>query len=429
MQITKWVAGIGASFLSLRAVTGSLMDAAENIDRIAKGADKIGITTQSFVALDHAAKLAGASMEQIEDAIGKLQRGLVDAETKGGKAAEAFTNIGLSVTELKSLTPDKQFEAVADAVSRIPDAAERAAVAFKIFGRASQDLLPLLLEGSAGIEKARKETEAYGLAISRMDAKQVERMNDAVTRLKAAWSGWSFSVVSYLAGPAADLLEFWTEWMVDIQDSKTLLEALDTALMPFKEIAPAVEATRGGAGATVVSAEEQARNLKKIQDRAAGAAKGLDDVKKSTEKLTDQLTRLNAEQQEFLEGQKTIAQGGNVRQQSQMEQGQGGGAVVPGRNARQQEMLERGIRPDDGFRIEDPALKATDSFLAQFEAAEQARKGALQNIRDGGVGGTFSARAAGQMAGGRLEQLAAEQVNWLKKIDEAIKGLFPVYGA
>ncbi|MBL7152072.1 MAG: hypothetical protein ISS79_00005 [Phycisphaerae bacterium] len=81
------------------------------------------------------------------------------------------------------------FLRTAEAISKIPDAAEQATAAYSMFGRQGTQLLVMLQQGRGGIEAMAKEAEKLGLVFSRVDAAKVEAANDALTRLKALITG------------------------------------------------------------------------------------------------------------------------------------------------------------------------------------------------------------------------------------------------
>lgn len=433
-DIKRWVGGVSSAIRTIRSMASGLVETAEHIDKIAKGAEKLGVSTQSFVALEHAANLADVSIETLERSFFKMQQTLV-------KTPKKFEELGLNIEELRNMAPDKQFEAMADAISKIDDAADRSAAAFGIFGKSAQDLLPLFAEGSEGIEKARKETEAYGIAVGKLDANQIEEMNDAVTRLKASWSGFSVSLTASLAGPLTDWLDFFTDFVSRIKEAtswiqriKIVLEAFSGGVdLPdnFADIGPITASEKHTirrlklgtfGGAPEPEGGPLDKKLKKkieadLKDLKDDATEIFEDTRLPEENLVAQLEKLQQFLSDGLIDEETFLRGSD--------------AALDEFGKTAAEKIEKYVDEflqdlETASPLEGRTSTATDEFLQQFEAAEKARKGI---IRDGGVGGGFNARALAQQAGGRMEQLAAEQVNWLKKIDEAIKGLFPVYGA
>jgi hypothetical protein len=170
------------------------------IDEIAKAADRIGITTEAYVGLAHAANLAGVDVESLNMSLQFMQRGMTDAATGTGEAVAAFNRLGLNAKALASLPAEQALGRIGDALGGVTNASERASLAMDLFGaRGGPRLLALLSTGSAGIAQAQAEAAKLGIAFSRIDAAEVEQANDAMTRLGAVTEGVSRKLAIGLA--------------------------------------------------------------------------------------------------------------------------------------------------------------------------------------------------------------------------------------
>jgi hypothetical protein len=85
----------------------------------------------------------------------------------------------------------------------MPDGAEKANTAIKLFGRNGLTLIPLLNEGRAGIERLRKEAERLGVVVSQQAAKAADEFNDSLNRLNNELKGIGISI----AGPVITALQ------------------------------------------------------------------------------------------------------------------------------------------------------------------------------------------------------------------------------
>lgn len=179
------LAGVGVT-LSAGAFVALVKSSADSIDHIGKLSDRLGVTTESLLTMHHAADLAGISAEEMDGALSKMLQNLGGAQSSedGGKIGDALQQLGLSAKYLANIDTDKALGMIADGMAKIQNPAQRAAAAVAIFGKAGQKLLPMLMEGSRGISKAREDLEKSGGMFSRADALRVEAANDAITRLK-----------------------------------------------------------------------------------------------------------------------------------------------------------------------------------------------------------------------------------------------------
>lgn len=161
----------------------------EAIDSNAKLSDRIGTTTEALSGLQHAADLSGVANDALAGGIEKYLKNVGEAVNGNKAAQESFRQLGLEFSELAKMPTDRAIGMIGDALNAIENPAQRAAAAQSIFGKSGQGLLPLLKEGSAGLEAMVREAEALGLTFSRLDAAKVEEANDAFSRVKAAIVG------------------------------------------------------------------------------------------------------------------------------------------------------------------------------------------------------------------------------------------------
>lgn len=184
--LTKAVAKFAAAGAAAAAGALALMvrNGLRTGDALAKASDSMGIATDKLRAIQEAAKLAGVDIEGTNKSILRMQRSIVDANDGLSTQARAFEKLGLDVANLRSLSPDEQFKAIADALSQVENASDKVNISQAIFGRQGAALIPLLNQGSQAINGIEAELAKIGGTLSRVDAAKIEQANDAITRLK-----------------------------------------------------------------------------------------------------------------------------------------------------------------------------------------------------------------------------------------------------
>jgi hypothetical protein len=185
--------------------------AAQSIDRTAKLSQQLGLTYAEMSGLSLAASLAGTDMETVGNAVTKANAAFANAAAGSKSAVAAFQRIGLSVDDLNGLSASEQFDKIGQAIAALPSEAEQAAAAIALFGRAGAQLLPLFQGGAKGIQQARADAEKFGLALSNVQAGNVEAMNDAFTRARGAVEGVVNQVVAYLAPALENVTTVFTD--------------------------------------------------------------------------------------------------------------------------------------------------------------------------------------------------------------------------
>ena len=153
----------------------------QTVDAQAKLAQSLGTTVASIQTLERAGELAGVSMSGIEQATKDLTRRLSQAAAGGGPAAKALQQLGLSASDLIALPLDQRVGAINAAIESFVPAAERAAVAGQLFGEEGSIAMSRI--DTATLRQATEDVLAFGVVVSEQDADQIERTNDAISRL------------------------------------------------------------------------------------------------------------------------------------------------------------------------------------------------------------------------------------------------------
>lgn len=197
-------AGAGAAAGALAAMYART---APLIDAQAKLADQFHLSTEAIGGLDLQFRLMGVSTDKVKDVLKDMNINLGDAIREGGTAAEKFTDLGLSIDELSKLPADKQFGMIADAIKNLGSASKQASAANQIFGESGIDVLNIIRGGSAAMEESRRKAEAYGTALSRVDAAKVEAANVAFEEAQEAARGLANRITVKLAPIVEALLK------------------------------------------------------------------------------------------------------------------------------------------------------------------------------------------------------------------------------
>jgi hypothetical protein len=168
--------GIAASGAGLLAMADGAIKAAAEMYHLS---ERTGVAVQSLSALRGAAKLTGTDMELVATGLQKLSKNMVAAHDDGGKAAAAFKELGVSVTDSNGhmKTADQVMLDVAKAVKGIEPGVRLTNDMMAIFGKTGANLVPVLIEladkgtlaGKVTTEQARQAKE-YEKQMAQMKA-------------------------------------------------------------------------------------------------------------------------------------------------------------------------------------------------------------------------------------------------------------------
>ncbi len=169
------LAAVGAAFI---ASSREAIMFADKINDVAKAND---ISVQSVLRMSNALQLSGGSADQAGMLMAKLNNKIDEAAEGGDKAQKTFKNIGISIQDLRTLTPDQLFEKTVISLAKIEDASKRNAMAMDIFGKSIKGVD---IRGLAE-ELERNKTKFAGSEESfKMIAASVDRLDDLFFKLK-----------------------------------------------------------------------------------------------------------------------------------------------------------------------------------------------------------------------------------------------------
>jgi hypothetical protein len=193
-------ASVVAVGVAMVALTKASMD---NIDVLAKQARSLGLTTAAFQKMALVAGEAGIEAGKLSSMLGLMQRNIVELSNGTQAQVDSFNALGVSLADLKGLSPDEQFAKIADALSTVGDPAEKTALAMEVFGRSGRDAINMLNGYGEASANAAEFQNRFGIAVSQATSDNVERANDAVGRLGMVMEGLG----NTMAGAVAPALE------------------------------------------------------------------------------------------------------------------------------------------------------------------------------------------------------------------------------
>lgn len=136
-----------AGYVSGAVIIGAVKGSMDMADALVKMSDKTGISIEALQRMKATAENSGNSLEQLSQAIVMMSRNIGQGNdgVVGG-----FNRIGLSLGDLRNMSGDQQFEALAKALAKVTNESERDAIGFAVLGRQYAELKPTLKEAANG---------------------------------------------------------------------------------------------------------------------------------------------------------------------------------------------------------------------------------------------------------------------------------------
>jgi hypothetical protein len=203
--------GIGVSVGALVAGLKSAATAAiEYGDEVSKAAKKTGLSASEFSQLASAAKLADVEMEALSKSLRFMQVNISKFGSGEKGPAEAFRALGVAIQDLKGLQADQQLALIADQLSRLQSAEDKARLGTEIFGKSWDAIAPFLLDGADGIRQLREEVDKLGPALTDNQLAKLAEADDAIKKLKLTWSTFARTMTAEVAPAISSVLEQFT---------------------------------------------------------------------------------------------------------------------------------------------------------------------------------------------------------------------------
>lgn len=222
---TGLVAAAAAAAVAFAAMSKTAIDNADSLDKVSQST---GIAVESLSQLQYAAEISNVSFEDLTKVAAKFSKTAAEAARGSETAARGFEALGIKVKNADGTlrnTEDLLLD-VADKFSKMEDGAAKAAIAQELFGKSGAKMIPFLNQGRAGIEKLKKEADAFGLTVSTKAARSADQFNDNLDRLKAAGMG----VVNQLVQQLLPSFVAFTERVLNAARSGGALELAVKAL-------------------------------------------------------------------------------------------------------------------------------------------------------------------------------------------------------
>ena len=223
--------GAGAGLLALTN------KATETADGIAKGAEKIGTSTDFYQEMDFWASQNGLSQENMEKAVGRLNQRLGLAVEGNEKYANALERLGVDLQGVEdgTITTEDAMATSIQTLSEMENESEKAALASELFGtKMSRDLMPALNDGSLSIEEAKEKAQELGLVMSEDQMNAAEEFQDAQDQIKRSMGAVAMQIGLDLMPHFQKMLDWIRDNMPMIREK--IMNAFNGAVESVKSV-------------------------------------------------------------------------------------------------------------------------------------------------------------------------------------------------
>jgi len=270
---------MAAAVLGVNALIGTMKDAADEFEKTKNAADSFGMSVNQMKTFE----ILGDSLkDDLVAGLNMMQKKLTEAAGGSADARQDFDKLGLSWQDLGKMDIDKAFAEIVKKTESAGTQAQKAAIAYGVFGKSAKGVMPILNKGMGGLNEANRMSDA--LAISPADEARLEKVDTMFDGMALAWKKIKQEVATAPGG--------LSDWMKGLMNPKMLAKE--------QEAAAASRAQKDQnklKGEFLAAAEEAAEAEKKIRDgiednRIKALDKELDDANNMNNSLLDQAAAL-----------------------------------------------------------------------------------------------------------------------------------------
>lgn len=275
-----------AGALAVDFVVDKFRAVVDGMDDMVKAAQRVGVSAEHLQALRYAAEASGASAETLDKGLERLGANLQDVEAGTSDAAKALKAFGVGAGD----STEAAFAKISAGFAKMPDGAQKTALALSIFGKAGAELIPTLNAGADGLAEFSKEAESLGLVLSTQTLKAAEAFNDQLDMLanmgKASAQQFAAGLLPALqtittalidARKGGDGFQSWGEHVGDVLVGVAKFAVMvATGFEKVGETLGAIAAAAADPFHARVIFDELGKELDKLNDKAASTMEDLD---------------------------------------------------------------------------------------------------------------------------------------------------------
>ena len=173
--------------------------AADDINTLSK---QTGLSTEQIQKFQYASDLIDVDLNTLTGSMAKLTKNMATAQSGSGSAAEAFSALGVSISDGNGELRNNQdvFNEAIAALANIENETQRDAYAMQIFGKSAQDLNTLILGGADALKVLGDSANDAGLVLSQKALDDLNSFNDSLDIMKANASAGGKVLAGVFAG-------------------------------------------------------------------------------------------------------------------------------------------------------------------------------------------------------------------------------------
>lgn len=239
------IAAASAAVIGLsKATWNGAKEVAAYGDEIDKTSQKVGFSKEAYQQWDYVMNIAGTSMQDCVVGMKTLAKQADDAAKGGKNSSAAFKQLGIDTTNLANMSREDIFGAVISGLNKMPESAERAALASQLLGKSGQNLTPLFNMADEEIQQLIQDTETYGMVMSDEAVSASAAFQDSMTKLQKTAKGLKNKFFGVLLPGFSDIIDGFSDMVGGVEGGDVKIEqGINKIATKFSEMLPKIMET------------------------------------------------------------------------------------------------------------------------------------------------------------------------------------------
>lgn len=164
-MVSGWASGIKGTFagaFAFGAIISTVKTLLDQAEDLSDAAERYAVSTEFLQKAANVASVTGSKFQDVESALKALTRRSQMAIDSNNEYRKSFVNLGLSLDDLKTMSPDQLFMAIADSVENATDRSQAFKDVMNVAGLSSKNLFTMFSMGRDEIERLGEEMGVMG---------------------------------------------------------------------------------------------------------------------------------------------------------------------------------------------------------------------------------------------------------------------------
>lgn len=181
--VEKGLAELGIAFGVAEIINYSkeLIELGAHLNDLSK---QTGIAATTISALRAPLEASGSSIDEFSADVVKMNKNISEAATgQNNNLLKAFTDLGLSVTKLRTMSPQDQLQNITTALAKIKDQGDFTRLGTDTLGKSFAGLAPIIKETGGNLNDYATNAQKAGNALSQSDIDRLAKLGTAIAEM------------------------------------------------------------------------------------------------------------------------------------------------------------------------------------------------------------------------------------------------------